>query len=782
MLTLCRYSVIILLLLGLSRGVGGQASPATSVELGDITEEAEAQFLAGEVAAVGDTVTYTFSLSAPRRVALVIRRQDTDADLIVVDASETEVGRSATAGTANEPVRLALGPGIYQAQVVAQAAGVNAYRLRYRVKAVEDDYGADVDTSGTVLVGESTTGAVDYVGDEDWFFIDLEAARTYTLSVTGTTSAPVMVGVYAATGTEVTAGVSGLESASATFTPDTTALYYVAVAATDVETGSYTLTVTDSTPAPAPVAEPAPEATSIEQPAPQTPVVAEQQQQEPDYAADRLYALGIDIHDNFTRAFTFYDSVDGAEDPRDYLSFWLDGSTEVNLSLRQLDFDADLFLEDEHGNVLANSENSGTANENIVATLPDDGNTYYIRVEAQETGLNSYRLRAKVADPDPATAVTIPEVTPPPTITYVPPPESAPATEANVIGTRSVSEPEGQDVPATAATTASVDVGGRATGELDSGTDTDGFKVDLVAGKRYRIDVWVNTSFDFGNGGTYEGKPVLDILDLDGSQTNTDPDDLFRLNGYGETTSNRPGGGDVSAEVRNQAGGPAKGARSEFDVLVTDTYLISVTADGNTGTYTVLVSDITSEQAYGDFTSGQNSGRLRIDDTNAMTGTRGVGDFDWYLMLLEEETCYAIHAKGYHANTNHRGGTLNDPELKLMKMFDYYEGQYYDENGIYKEPEYTEEYIETAYIDPTNFTEISNTDDQACATTTPTNAGSRMICSYYCDDNGGQGNNAKIEVEVKTGGGGDYLIGMSAADGSVGTYSLFVKEITCPSE
>ena len=167
----------------------------------------------------------------------------------MVDASAAEVGRSATAGTANELVRLALGPGSYRAHVVAQAAGVNAYRLRYRVKAVEDDYGADVDTSGTVLVGESTPGGVDYVGDEDWFFIDLEAARTYSLQVAGPVSAPVMVGVYNTAGTEVTAGVSGLESAEATFTPDTTALYYVAVAATDIQTGAYTLTVTDTTPA-----------------------------------------------------------------------------------------------------------------------------------------------------------------------------------------------------------------------------------------------------------------------------------------------------------------------------------------------------------------------------------------------------------------------------------------------------------------------------------------------------------------------------------------------------
>ena len=297
MINLCRYLVFMLVLLGLSRGVGGQASPASPVELGDITEETQAQFLAGEVAAVGDTVSYAFTLNAPRRVALGIRQQDTDADLVVVDASAAEVGRSATAGTANELVRLALGPGSYRAHVVAQAAGVNAYRLRYRVKAVEDDYGADVDTSGTVLVGESTPGAVDYVGDEDWFFIDLEAARTYTLSVTGTTSAPVMVGVYAATGTEVTAGVSGLESASATFTPDTTALYYVAVAATDVETGSYTLTVTDSTPAPAPAAAaPAESTTSAAPAAAAAPTEARSSPPAPLWAGEMTVAVETSTH------------------------------------------------------------------------------------------------------------------------------------------------------------------------------------------------------------------------------------------------------------------------------------------------------------------------------------------------------------------------------------------------------------------------------------------------------------------------------------------------------
>ena len=53
------------------------------------------------------------------------------------------------------------------------------------------------------------------------------------------------------------------------------------------------------------------------------PLVAEQQLQEPaqpDYAADRFYALGIDIHDNFNRYLTYDDSVDVDDDQRDYFS------------------------------------------------------------------------------------------------------------------------------------------------------------------------------------------------------------------------------------------------------------------------------------------------------------------------------------------------------------------------------------------------------------------------------------------------------------------------------
>ena len=255
------------------------------------------------------------------------------------------------------------------------------------------------------------------------------------------------------------------------------------------------------------------------------PPVAEQQLPEPrpDYAADRLYALGIDIHDNFNRYFTFDDSVDADDDQRDYFSFWLDESTEVNLSLRRLDFDADLFLEDEHGNVLASSENKGTANEDINATLPDEFETYYIRIESLEAGANNYRFKAKVSDPDPATEVTVPEVTgppvahvpppaPPPTITYVGPwidePIAGPA--ENLVAAPQLS---GDDHGATWRGATALAVGGSASGSLEQPGDVDWFLVPRVVhvaanfgdpslnyDGRYRFDVDVSGSGGLGVG------------------------------------------------------------------------------------------------------------------------------------------------------------------------------------------------------------------------------------------------------------------------------------------
>ena len=61
---------------------------------------------------------------------------------------------------------------------------------------------------------------------------------------------------------------------------------------------------------------------------------------------------------------------------------------------------ADLFLEDAEGNVLHSSTEVGTASEGISETLL--AGTYYVRVEAQDTGNNAYVFRYGISEPDPA--------------------------------------------------------------------------------------------------------------------------------------------------------------------------------------------------------------------------------------------------------------------------------------------------------------------------------------------------------------------------------------------
>ena len=180
----------------------------------------------------------------------------------------------------------------------------------------------------------------------------------------------------------MTAGVSGLESAIATFTPDTTALYYVAVAATDIQTGAYTLSVTDSTPAPAAEPEgaaptPAPEAESEAAPA-EAPAVA---------ATD----LG-DLTDSTGRPQVqrVEGALDGTAAGAVGYQFTLSEMTTVTLELHDQEANADLIVENATGTVVAESRAGGVANEWLEQRLA--AGTYFVRVVAQEAGSNDYAL------------------------------------------------------------------------------------------------------------------------------------------------------------------------------------------------------------------------------------------------------------------------------------------------------------------------------------------------------------------------------------------------------
>ena len=382
----------------------------------------------------------------------------------------------------------------------------------------------------------------------------------------------------------------------------------------DVETGA----AAEAVPEPPQIVE-----TPITEPA---PLVAEQQFQEPDYAADRFYALGIDIHSNFTRYFTYDDSVDVDDDPRDYFSFWLDESTEVNLSLRQLDFDADLFLEDEYGNVLASSENKGIANEDINATLPDEFETYYIRIESLEAGANNYRFKAKVSDPDPATEVTVPEVTGPPVV-YIPPPEP-------------VAEPVDDSVAMRAdtctdnnSTTCTATINGTFNGTIEAASDFDRIKVVLEANKSYVFEML----------GSMTGRGTLRRTQIEG---------IYNQSGTLQSDTTDEGGAtSASSAYANQA-------RVRFKPSSAGNYYVRLGSWGTgnvdargTFRFNVKRDDELGSASTTAFVNVGSSASGRIEERH---------DKDWFRVALQASKTYQIDVKG--KSTGH--GSVWDIEIE----------------------------------------------------------------------------------------------------------------------
>ena len=93
---------------------------AAAEDLGDITELAAPLFPQGTLDGAADAVTwYRFTLSEAREVALGLRHQDADADLVLEDAAGNVLHSSKRSGTTNEWVRETLLAGTCYVRVEA---------------------------------------------------------------------------------------------------------------------------------------------------------------------------------------------------------------------------------------------------------------------------------------------------------------------------------------------------------------------------------------------------------------------------------------------------------------------------------------------------------------------------------------------------------------------------------------------------------------------------------------------------------------------------------------
>ena len=121
-----------------------------------------------------------------------------------------------------------------------------------------DDYPASTNTTGTVEVGGSVTGKIDFSGDRDWFAVTLEEGRSYWINIEGASTYheslrdPLLAGVYDTDSQRISNtgdNNSGIgRNSRKLFTPEASGTYYIGVGHSggSYVTGTYRLSVTDA--------------------------------------------------------------------------------------------------------------------------------------------------------------------------------------------------------------------------------------------------------------------------------------------------------------------------------------------------------------------------------------------------------------------------------------------------------------------------------------------------------------------------------------------------------
>ena len=328
--------------------------------------------------------------------------------------------------------------GTYNVRAAANGESTGTYRLS--VITIEDDYSADIDTTGSVTVGADATGEVEHLGDRDWFAVELEAGVIYDIDLRwsppgqgnlGVHGDPVLYGIHDANGDPVP-DIRGVERdhSRTTFIAPETATYYVAAGGFDsviyASKGTYKLSVT-----------------AIED----------------DYSADTDTTGSVTV------------GADAAGDiqydgDRDWFAVELEAGMVYRFNLKgsstghgTLGNPALYGIHDSNGNLIADTDDDDGGigyNARVTFTAPETA-TYYVEAGAK-THYSGW-----------------------PTGTYS--------------LTMAAFE---DDYSADTATTANVAVGGSSTGELQYNGDRDWFAVALQAGEVYRIDVKGDTASDYG--------------------------------------------------------------------------------------------------------------------------------------------------------------------------------------------------------------------------------------------------------------------------------------------
>ena len=320
--------------------------------------------------------------------------------------------------------------------VAAGAGGSSIGTYKLSVEELADDYRQDAGTAGTVAVGGSVTGDIQFAGDRDWFAVELEAGTIYCIDLEGsptgegTLGNPYLRGIHDDNGdliadTANNDGGNGLNS-MVNFVAPATATYYIAAGGLGTSRGTYKLSVTAV---------------------------------EDDYSADTGTDGSVTVGGSATG------DIEYADD-HDWFAVELEANTKYRIDLEGSPTGegtlGDPYLRgihDDNGDLIAGTANDddGDGLNSLVEFVAPATATYYIAAGSYNRYWGPSRGTYKLS----VTAVE-------------------------------------DDYTADTGTTGAVTVGGSTTGELEYDGDRDWFAVALEADKTYRIDVKGDTADDYG--------------------------------------------------------------------------------------------------------------------------------------------------------------------------------------------------------------------------------------------------------------------------------------------
>jgi hypothetical protein len=129
--------------------------------------------------------------------------------------------------------------------VGASGSGASTGTYTITESAVTYDFLGNINTTGTVAVGGTATGALTTTGQADWFKVTLTAGTGYALNVSSNTLSGAQVALYDSNGNLIETGNQGdtLSGNTAFFVPTTSGTYYVAASDTRGGTGAFTVSV-----------------------------------------------------------------------------------------------------------------------------------------------------------------------------------------------------------------------------------------------------------------------------------------------------------------------------------------------------------------------------------------------------------------------------------------------------------------------------------------------------------------------------------------------------------